>query len=53
MSDPELSGLSGSSSYVVNIKWGLEGLAMPALGAVGILGKFNSIDLGNRNRNIF
>ena len=36
MSDPELSG---SPSYVLNVKWGLEGLVMPAVGAVGILGK--------------
>ena len=41
MSDPELDGLSDSPSYVINIKWGLEGLVMPAVGVVGVLGKLN------------
>ena len=39
MSDPELDGLSDSPSYVINIKWGLEGLVMPAVGVIGVLGK--------------
>ena len=43
MSDPELSGLSDSSSYVISVKWGLEGLVMPAVGAVGVLGKLNRL----------
>ena len=39
MSDPELYGLSDFPSYVINIKWGLEGLVMPAVGVLGVLGK--------------
>ena len=45
MVDPALSGLSDSSSYVINIKWGLEGLVMPAVGGVGVLGKLNRLSL--------
>ena len=45
MGDPELSGLSDFSSYVINIKWGLEGLVMPAVGGVGVLGKLNRLSL--------
>ena len=41
MSDPELSGLSDSSSYVISVKWGLEGLVMPAVGIIGILGELD------------
>ena len=45
MSDPELSGLSDSSSQVINVKWGLEGLVMPAVGGVGVLGKVKRLSL--------
>ena len=41
MSDPELDGLSDSPSYVINIKWGLEGLVMPVVGVIGVLGNLN------------
>jgi hypothetical protein len=45
MSDPGVSELSGSSSYVISVKWGLEGLVMPAVGEVGVSGKLNRLSL--------
>ena len=37
MSDP--GGLPDTPDYVVNIKWVLEGLVMPVVGIIGIIGK--------------
>ena len=39
MSEDQLEVVSGPPGYVINVKWGLEGLVMPMIGIIGVLGK--------------